>query len=372
MSLLRQQRSYLVTLPFPDLTPHIDILPVLATGASAVELRADLLFDPDPPQTSSSSEAYENPSLSFISQQIAMLRRHLPDVPIVFTLRTPAQGGRYPSQAGEAALFASLRHALKLGADCIDLEQGLDVSMSQSLITDAKRRATLVIVSWRDVRAPGNGGFSWSGGHEALEHYNGALRLGGAGIVVKVVGTAESVSDNFALRLFAARMEEQPGTAPLCAYNMGAQGRISRFLNPLLASVTHPLVKQITKRGVVGSPSMTFQQVQQALHLSGLLDERKYYVLADSEEQGESVASKYNAWFAQMGLPYAMAALPSGFKLRTSLESLRQEPFFAGVCLVGGSAIAAGCSAEECDAESLASGQTDTLIQTKAEKLRGE
>jgi pentafunctional AROM polypeptide len=323
----QDQRSYLVTLPFPDLRPHVDILPTLAVGASAVELRADLLFDPDPVRASSSApEAYENPSLSYISEQMALLRRHLPDVPVVFTLRTPEQGGKYPfpADAPAKALFATMHHALKLGAEYVDVEQGLESASSQVLIKDAKERGANVIVSWRDTRAPHAGGFAWDG-EQAYAHYSRAVAAGAD--IVKMVGTAGEVADNFALRIFAAARERESAT-PLAAYNMGERGRISRFLNPLLASVTHPLAKELTRRGTVGSPSMTFRETQQALHLSGLLKVRHFYVGAPAP---------FVAWAEELGLPHHFHVLPDEAFL--TVEALQQatlrhsEPLGHGLCI---------------------------------------
>ncbi|PWN89519.1 hypothetical protein FA10DRAFT_302843 [Acaromyces ingoldii] len=330
-------RSYLVTLPFADLYPHVAHLRQLSTGASAIELRADLLVDPTPDsRAGGSNEAYENPSLSYLSEQVGLVRRHLADLPLVFSLRTPAQGGRYPypADAPASALFRSLHHALKLGVDCLDVEQGLDAAMTQRLLSDAGRRQTCVIVSWRDTLPPDQGGFAW-GSQRATELYEGACRLGAD--VVKIVGTAGDTNDNFALRLFASAVSgereketttRRPRRPPLCAYNMGYRGRISRFLNPTLASITHPLAKTLTSEGIVGSPSMTFREVQQALHLSGLIESRTYVGLTKRDDgggsggggldsdggvvggnssrvTGDEESSRYAAWSLELGLPYA-------------------------------------------------------------------
>lgn len=312
----RQARSYLVTLPFADLRPHVEKLPLITLGADAIELRADLLHDPSRDLTASTGkgtkdivEAYENPSLSYLSEQIALIRRHLPGYPLVFTLRTPAQGGRYPypADAPSEALFTSLRHALKLGCDVIDIEMGLDVQQSNALLREAKERKITVLISWRDKIASNKGGFEWRS-NRAQKLYNEAVQMGAD--IVKIVGTAGQVSDNFALRVFAAGLEDSKNAAmlpPLSAYNMGYPGRISRFLNPTLASITHRLAKELSKQGVVGNPSMTFEEVQQALHLSGLI-EKASFIVVDTE--GQDLLVRYRHWFHVMGLPYAINRKP--------------------------------------------------------------
>ncbi|KAK4701947.1 nuclear pore complex protein Nup85, partial [Phenoliferia sp. Uapishka_3] len=335
-------RSYLVTLPFTDLTPHVPSLHLLCTGASAIELRADLLSDPHPHPRPGVAEAYENPSLSYISEQHALLRRHAPDIPIVFTLRTPAQGGRYPypSGASEESLFSTLHHALKLGTDLIDIEQGLDPVRTARVVADAKERKTTVIIAWRDVVGPSSGGFSWSG-PEARKRYEAAIELGAD--IVKIVGTASDVQDNFLLRVFAFSDLVKNGP-PLSAYNMGPFGRMSRFLNPLLASVTHPVARQSTRRGVVGAPSMTFKEVQMALHLSGLLSRQHFVPFTretDSSELG-ILRRLCDGGFEELGLPYELQRSAWKQSDRNSIVSIEEalrfscdESFFAGGCVSG-------------------------------------
>lgn len=341
-------RSYLVTLPFADLTPHVPSLHLLCTGASAIELRADLLSDPHPHPRPGVAEAYENPSLSYISEQHALLRRHAPDIPIVFTLRTPAQGGKYPypSGASEEGLFATLHHALKLGTDLIDIEQGLDPVRTARVVADAKQRQTTVIISWRDVNGPAVGGFSWSG-PEARRRYEAAVDLGAD--IVKIVGTASDVQDNFLLRVFAFSDLVKTGP-PLSAYNMGPFGRMSRFLNPLLASVTHPVAKQGTRRGVVGAPSMTFREVQMALHLSGLLSRRHFVPFIRDDQSGDLKALREvcERGFEELGLPFELQSsacsspeLRPGATFGEALALYRDEPFFAGGCVIGEAGISA-------------------------------
>lgn len=325
----KKERTYLATFPFSDLHPHVKKLRILTLGADAVELRADLLRDPLA-RTTKIIEAYENPSLSYLSEQMALIRRHLPGFPLVFTLRTPAQGGRYPypADAPAEALFKSLHHALKLGCDMIDIEMGLDRDFTKKIIDDAKERNISVLISWRDKTPPNKGGFSWSGG-DAKAIYEEARGMGAD--VVKIVGTAGQVSDNFALRVFAASIEEQedddddygheaddndssiaePASRPLLsAYNMGYKGRISRFLNPNLASITHDLAKQLTGKGIIGNPSMTFSEIQKALHLSGLQEKAAFLHLCNGEStiasQRDWLSIMYRDWFDVMGLPFSM------------------------------------------------------------------
>lgn len=298
-------RSYLVTLPFSDLHPHVGKLPLITLGADAIELRADLLHDPGISLGQIDNiEAYENPSLSYLSEQVALIRRHLPGYPLVFTLRTPAQGGRYPypADAPAKALFTSLRHALKLGCNVIDIEMGLDLAQTKLLIEEAKLRKIAVLISWRDQKPSTSGGFDWNI-DQAARLYKNASESGAD--IVKIVGTAGKLSDNFALQLFCFGLENQD-KVPLSAYNMSYLGRMSRFLNPVLASVTHPIAKELSKEGVVGNPSMTFEEIQRALHLSGLI-EQAHFISVTSHP----MPNRFSDWFQMMGLPYTMISQSS-------------------------------------------------------------
>ncbi len=75
-------------------------------GGGVVELRADMLAET---------------SESFVHEQIALIRRHLPeDVPLRFVLRTIHQGGKF--EGSEKEVFEVLGYALKAGVEIIDVE----------------------------------------------------------------------------------------------------------------------------------------------------------------------------------------------------------------------------------------------------------
>ncbi|GAA5957265.1 hypothetical protein JCM8115_006933 [Rhodotorula mucilaginosa] len=88
--------------------------------------------------------------------------------------------------------------------------------------------------------------------------------------------------------------EEEAAFVPLLAINLGKGGQISRFLNPVLTPVTHPLLP-----GVAAPGQITFQQTQQALFLSGLLLEKTFYVTS------EPLAELFTREANRLGLPYS-------------------------------------------------------------------
>jgi len=135
--------------------------------------------------------------------------------PILLTVRTDAEGGRFPD-ANVEARRAILRDAVRLGFDLVDVEAraGFDD------VAGAKAGRGLVL-SWHDFeRTPRN--------LEALYR-----RMADAGAdIVKVAVTARSIEDLGRLLAFArshARARER-GRPPLVALAMGQFGVASRVL----------------------------------------------------------------------------------------------------------------------------------------------
>lgn len=85
----RYKPRYFVSLTYPNVAAAVPDLPALSEGVDALELRVDLL------------RSWES---AFVAEQVALLRRHSP-LPIIYTVRSRGQGGRYPDD-DEAGLFA--------------------------------------------------------------------------------------------------------------------------------------------------------------------------------------------------------------------------------------------------------------------------
>ena len=73
-------------------------------GVDVVELRVDLL---------------ESVEIDFVRMQLALLRRHLP-LPILFTVRTRAEGGSF--EGSSIHMFELMDMALRAGCEIIDIE----------------------------------------------------------------------------------------------------------------------------------------------------------------------------------------------------------------------------------------------------------
>ncbi|KAI1781989.1 EPSP synthase-domain-containing protein, partial [Ganoderma leucocontextum] len=141
-NLSKDSRSYFLSLTYPDITPALPHIEEMTAGADAVELRVDLLRSP---KDNDKLGPYIPPT-TYVKEQIAALRRKT-TLPIVFTVRTTSQGGKFPDHA-EKETFELFLTAVRLGAEYIDVE----ISWSEKNILDliARKGHSQIIASWHD------------------------------------------------------------------------------------------------------------------------------------------------------------------------------------------------------------------------------
>ena len=195
----RSPRSYFLALTFDDVRRAIPIMEDISLGIDAWELRVDLLGSSD---------------LTFLSFQVATLRRYS-SLPIIFTVRTAPQGGRYPDPINEPAtssLHALLCHALRLGVEYIDLEITYPRPLFNEIVF--RKGNASIIGSYHDWKRS----ILWVG-PETRQVYDTMVRLGVD--IAKIVNMAWAFEDNMALRQFADSLGRSP--VPLLAINMGPE-----------------------------------------------------------------------------------------------------------------------------------------------------
>ncbi|KAF5339743.1 hypothetical protein D9611_009172 [Ephemerocybe angulata] len=301
------KRSYFLCLTHPDVQQSFPYIDELTAGVDALELRVDLLR---------SQKDYETigdviPSIAYVSEQIAHLRR-VTGLPIVFTVRTKGQGGAFPDNAQKEAL-ALLNAGLRLGVEYLDVEISLPEKDVKALVS--RKGYSQIIASWHDW----SGAMKWNGA-TVKEKYDAASRIGD---IVKIVGKAETLQDNFALYDFAANAAKQIGAKPLIAINMGGEGQMSRILNTTLTPVSHPLLPNKAAPG-----QLSFKQIQQALHLLGLFPARRFYLFGTPISHSMS-PTLHNTGFELLGLPHHYELLETkdvGEEIKLALAS----PDFGG------------------------------------------
>jgi pentafunctional AROM polypeptide len=273
----KKQHSFFVSLTMPDISAAADVLPMIAVGSDAVEVRVDLLEDP--------SSNNRIPTLDFLSVQIAHLRSIVP-LPLIFTVRTVSQGGRFPDDAREEALKL-YKAAVRMGLEYIDLEIALPDEVLQS-VTEAKGFSK-IIASHHDP----HGRLSWKNGGW-IQYYNRALQYGD---IIKLVGSAKSMEDNFDLAKFKASMASAHDI-PLITINMGVLGKLSRVLNGFMTPVSHPALPFKAAPG-----QLSAAEIRQGLSLLGEIQPKTFYLFGKPISASRSPAL-HNTLFRQSGLPH--------------------------------------------------------------------
>ncbi|RFU34523.1 hypothetical protein B7463_g1824, partial [Scytalidium lignicola] len=253
----KNPQSFFVSLTMPDISQALDILPSVSVGSDAVEVRVDLLSDPE--------SKNGIPSLDFLSVQIARLRSAV-SLPLIFTVRTAA---------------------VRMGMEYIDLEIGYPDELLQT-VTDAKGFSK-IIASHHDP----SGRLSWKNGGW-VQYYNRALQYGD---IIKLVGCAKSMEDNFSLERFRASMTTAHDV-PLIAINMGIQGKLSRVLNGFMTPVSHPALPFKAAPG-----QLSAKEIRQALSIIGKIEPKSFYIFGTPISASRSPAL-HNSLFQQTGLPH--------------------------------------------------------------------
>jgi pentafunctional AROM polypeptide len=300
-SIRKKKHSFFVCLSAPTLKSCVETLQAVMVGADAVELRIDLLDDPE------GSEGLPTPE--FVIEQLTTIRS-VTLTPVVFTLRTKAQGGKFPDEAYDEAL-ALYRTALRLGCEFVDLE----MTMPEDILHEISetRGFTEIIASHHDPRSE----LSWSNG-SWMKYYNRALQYG---TVIKLVGVAKSMQDNFALAEFKS-WAANAHPIPLIAINMGVHGKLSRVLNGFMTPVSHPLLPSATAPG-----QLSAADIRRGLSLLGEITLKKFCIFGSPVSQSPS-PRLHNRLFRETGLPHMYGLFET-----TDANSIRdtiRRPDFGG------------------------------------------
>ena len=165
-----KKHSFFVSLTMPDVGKMLDAIPEVVVGSDAVELRVDLLVDP------ASEDGI--PTIDFVYGQVSMLRSAT-SLPLIFTVRTVGQGGRFPNAAHSQAL-ALYKAAIRMAIEYIDVEIQFPTELLQTV--SSTKGLSKIIASHHDP----SGTLSWKNAGWA-QYYNRALEYGD---IVKLVGVA--------------------------------------------------------------------------------------------------------------------------------------------------------------------------------------
>jgi len=299
-----KQLSFFVSLTAPNIQQIISILPEITSGVDAVELRADLLVDPASP------DGLLTPD--FLIAQISLLRA-ASDLPLLFTLRTVSQGGKFPDDATDSAL-ALYRIALRMGFDLVDVELTASPELKNYVTTH--RGSSFIVASHHDPQ----GQLSWADGAEEWIPFFEAARE--SGDIVKLVGTATSPYDNDDLKSFRKWAASTHPESLLIAVNMGEAGKMSRVDNRILTPVSHDGLPSKAAPG-----QLSAAEIRRVLGLVGEISPKKFYLFGNPIGHSHSPLL-HNTLFDLNGLPHKYELFETA--LAEDVQSLIQSPNFGG------------------------------------------
>ncbi|KAI0378406.1 Pentafunctional AroM protein [Hypomontagnella monticulosa] len=291
----KKRPSFFVSLTLPSVLSAVEVIPRVVVGVDAVELRVDLLDDITPES---------------VGKQISLLRSAA-KIPIIFTLRSKSQGGRFDYKS-EKELLPLYQTAMRTGVEYVDLEMTLSDETLDTII-QSRGSSTRVIASHHDPE----GKLSWkNGGWQTW--YNRALQYGD---IIKLVGVAKKMEDNFSLASFKDRMSAAHGK-PIIALNMGTIGKLSRILNNFLTPVSHP---ELPFKAAPGQLSAA--EIRSGLALIGELDAKQFYLFGKPISASRSPAL-HNSLFRQTGLPHEYSLFETD--TAADVRELIRAPNFGG------------------------------------------
>lgn len=259
--------SHFLSLTFPTIDEALPLLPELRIGSDALELRVDLLKDYSP---------------TSLHRQIALLRDYTNcSLPIVFTVRTKEQIGKFPGDAIDA-IQNLLEEGLRAGAEWIDVEGCLPEPVIRSIATlrNHKYAPTSRLLGSLHITTPPKDAAE-------VEAMYAACDLFGFADMLKVVTGAHSRDDcELVHRVGAAQQKPYIG---LC---LGEAGAYSRVINRRFTPVTHELM------AAAAPGQLTVKQLMAEREKQGLVTKKQYFLFGTPIQQSLSPAMHNNAYRA--------------------------------------------------------------------------
>ncbi|TKA34330.1 Pentafunctional AROM polypeptide [Salinomyces thailandicus] len=301
----RKSQSFFVALTSPRMQDIVRVLPEVTVGVDAIEMRADLLVDPK----SEDGLAGED----FLIEQIAALRAST-TLPLIFTLRTKSQGGKFPDEKAELA-SRLYRVALRMGFDFVDLELTAAEEVRHFVLSH--RKMCTIIASHHDPQ----GELSWAdGAADWLPLFEAAREYGD---IVKLVGVATHSEDNDDLKAFKKSMKLTYPDLPFIAMNMGDVGKMSRVSNGFMTPVSHPALPSKAAPGQVSAA-----EIRKVLGIVGAIPAKKFCIFGKPVQHSRSPALQ-NTLFSETGLPHRYG-LHETDKADDEVAEVIRRPDFGG------------------------------------------
>ncbi|CAI7595194.1 unnamed protein product [Penicillium pancosmium] len=276
-------RTNFISTTFPDVHAALPNLDILSVGSDAVEIRVDLLVEPE-------CEG-KVPSLKCIKEN-----------------------GKFPMD-DPALFFKYLRRAIQWGVEYVDVELWLPEDIRRAL---AEVKGNSIIMSaFHDF----SGSWKWTSS-SAVEIFNESAKYSD---IVKMIAMVSTIEENYELEYFRSTIKSRGAGHPLLsAVNMGQMGQLSRALNTVFSPITHPLLPMIAAPG-----QLTAAEINEALHIMGQLPKRDLYAIGSFRSTPQSMFME--KCMNELGLPHSFTCIDRGPK--GSMESVLLHPQFGGASL---------------------------------------
>ena len=302
--LKRKARTTLLSTTFPDIRAALPNLDILSVGADAVELRVDLLKEP---QVNGAESRV--PSLKYVGEQVMLLRQRT-ELPIIFTTRCTKENGRFPMD-DPSLFYTYLRKAIQWGCEYIDVELWLPEEIRRKLAEE--KASSRIISAWHDF----SGKFKWTSAEAQQLFKEGAVY----GDVVKMITLVSSMEENYELEYFRSIIQTTYSYPPFSGLNMGPTGQLSRTLNKVFTPITHPLLPLIAAPG-----QLSAAEINSMLHSMGQMPRLDMYGIGNVRSNGQAMF--FEKCMNELSLPHQLLCVertPQG-----SIERFLKMPNFGG------------------------------------------
>ncbi|EFX03193.1 dehydroquinase class 1 [Grosmannia clavigera kw1407] len=292
-------KTYIVTLKFPDLEAAVDRLEKISYGGDCWEFRVDLLGP--------SSVAI--PPLDYVRMQLRVLRDLPRKLPILFTVRTVSQGGRFPDDAANEAL-ALMKLAAEQGCEYIDVEMSWPSFVIDGILT--VKGAAKIVASFHEF----DGSIKWTS--QTVRAM--CTEADAVGDIIKLCIQSVDINDCLELGLYVRDYQTRT-SKPIIAVAMGTSGQLSRFTAPV-TFVTHKLIP-----APPGSDQLCLSDIHRALHLLGQLPSKRFYFAGPAVTYDSLLSPLFTSASEDLGFPYSTCHLE---EVGQDLNALLARPDFGG------------------------------------------
>jgi 3-dehydroquinate dehydratase type I len=165
-----KEQTFIIPLTFPNINHAKPIIERISYGGDLWELRVDLLSPAAADMTS-----VNLPSPEYVKDQVQALQS-MSDLPILFTIRTKSQGGKFPDDAVYEAMELMLL-AVTCGIQYIDVE----IEWPQTLLDEiiSKKKSTKLVASYHSW----TGDIRWTS-QELQKRFKAANDFGGSSLLL--------------------------------------------------------------------------------------------------------------------------------------------------------------------------------------------